>query len=101
MNKIYKFNYHWLNELSKHKDMLDNDTRILVTYIEVLQQENQQLKEELEEYERIEQEDLKAFNNYESILTELEEWLKTFHKNSEFEVWEITRKIQELKEKYK
>lgn len=46
MSKIYKFNYHWLNELSKHKDMLDNDTRILVTYIEVLQQENKQLKED-------------------------------------------------------
>ena len=48
MSKIYKFNYHWLNELSKHKDMLDNDTRILVTYIEVLQQENNQLKEKID-----------------------------------------------------
>ena len=48
MSKIYKFNYHWLNELSKHKDMLDNDTRILVTYIEVLQQENKQSKEKID-----------------------------------------------------
>ena len=92
MNKIYKFNYHWLNELSKHKDMLDNDTRILVTYIEVLQQENKQLK---------------------SILTELEEWLKEqlmyFCENNEQggfstnveDLEMILDKIQKLKEKYK
>ena len=94
MSKIFKFNYHWLNELSKHKDMLDNDTRILVTYIEVLQQENKQLN---------------------SILTELEEhcevMLRIFETMSEEQKQEQLDKyviydkflgrIQELKEKYK
>lgn len=37
----------------------------------------------------------------ESILTELEEWLSNFNRHSEFEVWEIEKKIEKLKEKYK
>ena len=68
---------------------------------------------EIEEYKRIEQEDLKAFNNYDSILAELEEWLKEIMKIYEEDVFDIVSntiynqcedtldKIQELKEKYK
>lgn len=78
-----------------------------------LQQENKQLKEEIEEYKRIEQKDLEAFNNYDSILTELEEWLKNekdyYFENyyySDFNAYgsklnDVLDKIQELKEKYK
>ena len=52
MNKEYKFNKEWLDLLLEHKNnenvtfnLSDNDTRILLTYIEVLQQENARLKE--------------------------------------------------------
>ena len=52
MNRKYKFNKEWLDLLLEHKNnanvtfnLSDNDTRILLTYIEVLQQENARLKE--------------------------------------------------------
>ena len=52
MKKVYKFNKEWLDLLLENKDnenasfvLSDNDTRILLTYIEVLQQENARLKE--------------------------------------------------------
>ena len=44
MNEEYKFNKEWLDLLLKNKDnenasfmLSDNDTRILLTYIEILQ----------------------------------------------------------------
>ena len=44
MKKVYKFNKEWLDLLLKNKDnenasfmLSDNDTRILLTYIEILQ----------------------------------------------------------------
>lgn len=44
MKKVYKFNKEWLDLLLENKDnenasfvLSDNDTRILLTYIEVLQ----------------------------------------------------------------
>ena len=52
MKKVYKFNKEWLDLLLENKDnenasfvLSDNDTRILLTYIEILQQENARLKE--------------------------------------------------------
>ena len=52
MKKVYKFNKEWLDLLLENKNntnltfnLSDNDTRILLTYIEVLQQENSRLKE--------------------------------------------------------
>lgn len=44
MKKVYKFNKEWLDDLLKNKDNMnaryvfsDNDIRILLTYIEILQ----------------------------------------------------------------
>ena len=55
MNEEYKFNKEWLDLLLKNKDnenasfmLSDNDTRILLTYIEVLQQKNARLKDKIE-----------------------------------------------------
>ena len=55
MNEEYKFNKEWLDLLLEHKNnenvtfnLSDNDTRILLTYIEVLQQENARLKDKIE-----------------------------------------------------
>ena len=55
MNKIYKFNKEWLDLMLENKNntnltfnLSDNDTRILLTYIEVLQQENLRLKDKIE-----------------------------------------------------
>ena len=55
MNKEYKLNKEWLDLLLEHKNnanvtfnLSDNDTRILLTYIEVLQQENEQLKDKID-----------------------------------------------------
>ena len=52
MNKKYKLNKEWLDLMLENKNntnltfnLSDNDTRILLTYIEVLQQENTRLKE--------------------------------------------------------
>ena len=52
MNKKYKLNKEWLDLMLENKNntnltfnLSDNDTRILLTYIEVLQQENSRLKE--------------------------------------------------------
>lgn len=70
--------------------------------INSLKQENKQLKEEIEEYKRIEQEDLKAFNNYDSFIAELEEWCKSRIDEVKYNSFdEVLDKIQELKEKYK
>ena len=55
MKKEYKLNKEWLDLLLEHKNntnltfnLSDNDTRILLTYIEVLQQENARLKDKIE-----------------------------------------------------
>ena len=55
MNKKYKLNKEWLDLLLEHKNnenvtfnLSDNDARILLTYIEVLQQENARLKDKIE-----------------------------------------------------
>ena len=52
VNKKYKLNKEWLDLMLENKNntnltfnLSDNDTRILLTYIEVLQPENTQLKE--------------------------------------------------------
>lgn len=52
MNEKYKLNKEWLDLMLENKNntnltfnLSDNDTRILLTYIEVLQQENARLKE--------------------------------------------------------
>ena len=57
MNKKYKLNKEWLDLLLESKNnenitfnLSNNDTKILLTYIEILQQENQELKLELSGY---------------------------------------------------
>ena len=54
MNEKYKLNKEWLDLMLENKNntnltfnLSDNDTRILLTYIEVLQQENEQLKDKI------------------------------------------------------
>ena len=55
VNKKYKLNKEWLDLMLENKNntnltfnLSDNDTRILLTYIEVLQQENERLKDKIE-----------------------------------------------------
>ena len=82
-----------------------DERKKLANYTKELQQENKQLKEEIEEYKRIEQKDLEAFNNYDSILTELEEYLVKITKNGanieKITCSNILVYLKELKEKYK
>lgn len=54
MKKQYKINKEWLDLLIEHKNnenvtfnLSNNDIRILLTYIEVLQQENTRLKDKI------------------------------------------------------
>lgn len=54
MNEKYKFNKEWLDLLLEHKNnanvtfnLSNNDIRVLLTYIEVLQQENARLKDKI------------------------------------------------------
>lgn len=53
------------------------DQKILYKYIKDLQQER---------------------DKYKSIVEKFKKWLNAFHKYSEFEVWEIKKKIKELEE---
>lgn len=55
MNEKYKLSKDWLYLMLENKNntnltfnLSDNDTRILLTYIEVLQQENTRLKDKIE-----------------------------------------------------
>ena len=55
MNEKYKLNKEWLDLMLENKNntnltfnLSDNDIRILLTYIEVLQQENLRLKDKIE-----------------------------------------------------
>lgn len=88
--------------------------------IKQLQQENKQLKEQLsvaqtnEETFRLEMKDItKTLGLDENTLfddvkiyarslkdnwNKLKEWLNNFHKSSEFEQWEIVKKMQELEQ---
>ena len=84
MNKKYKFNKEWLDLLLEYKNnenvtfnLSDNDTRILLTYIEVLQQENARLKDKLTEIKEVidgympnEHAMCKAFDEIEFIIKE-------------------------------
>ena len=84
MNKEYKLNKEWLDLLLEHKNnenvtfnLSDNDTRILLTYIEVLQQENARLKDKLTEIKEVidgympnEHAMCKAFDEIEFIIKE-------------------------------
>ena len=90
VNKKYKLNKEWLDLMLKNKNntnltfnLWDNDTRILLTYIEVLQQENARLKDKIE----------KAFKIVDDKLTNLN---LEFGVNNEFreeydELWEILK----------
>ena len=55
VNEKYKLNKEWLDLLLEHKNnanvtfnLSNNDIRILLTYIEVLQQKNARLKDKIE-----------------------------------------------------
>ena len=55
VNEKYKLNKEWLDLMLENKNNInltfnlsDNDARILLTYIEVLQQENARLKDKIE-----------------------------------------------------
>ena len=90
MNKEYKFNKEWLDLLLEHKNnenvtfnLSDNDTRILLTYIEVLQQENARLKDKFKDLEEWleamasmyenEYKDVNASEHYKCMLHKLKE----------------------------
>ena len=74
MNKKYKLNKEWLDLMLENKNntnltfnLSDNDTRILLTYIEILQQENAQLKNKLKDIEKILDADCCVENVYQAI----------------------------------
>ena len=60
MKKVYKFNKEWLDLLLENKDnenasfvLSDNDTRILLTYIKILQNRIDKAIEYIKHYETI------------------------------------------------
>ena len=90
MNEKYKLNKEWLDLLLEHKNntnltfnLSDNDTRILLTYIEVLQQENLRLKDKIKDLEEWleamasmyenEYKDVNASEHYKCMLHKLKE----------------------------
>ena len=90
MNKKYKLNKEWLDLMLENKNntnltfnLSDNDTRILLTYIEVLQQENTQLKDKIKDLEEWleamasmyenEYKDVNASEHYKCMLHKLKE----------------------------
>lgn len=75
-----------MKEVMKEKSTLE--------YIHKLQQENKQLKEEIEEQKKYNTELMLCNSGFNAILTELEELLKEEDRY-------LYKKFQELKEKYK
>ena len=90
MNEKYKLNKEWLDLMLENKNntnltfnLSDNDTRILLTYIEVLQQENAQLKDKFKDLEEWleamasmyenEYKDVDASEHYKCMLYKLKE----------------------------
>ena len=90
MNKKYKLNKEWLDLMLENKNntnltfnISDNDTRILLTYIEVLQQENARLKDKFKDLEEWleamasmyenEYKDVNASEHYKCMLHKLKE----------------------------
>lgn len=81
VNKKYKLNKDWLDLMLENKNntnltfnLSDNDTRILLTYIEVLQQENARLKDKInmaiEYYESNQQECVIGRNKDDKLIKE-------------------------------
>ena len=90
VNEKYKLNKEWLDLMLENKNntnltfnLSDNDTRILLTYIEVLQQENAQLKDKFKDLEEWleamasmyedEYKDVDASEHYKCMLHKLKE----------------------------
>ena len=90
VNKKYKLNKEWLDLMLENKNntnltfnLSDNDTRILLTYIEVLQQENLRLKDKIKDLEEWleamasmyenEYKDVDASEHYKCMLYKLKE----------------------------
>ena len=90
MNEKYKLNKEWLDLMLENKNntnltfnLSDNDTRILLTYIEVLQQENARLKDKIKDLEEWleamasmyenEYKDVNASEHYKCMLHKLKE----------------------------
>ena len=90
MNEKYKLNKEWLDLMLENKNntnltfnLSDNDTRILLTYIEVLQQENARLKDKFKDLEEWleamasmyedEYKDVDASEHYKCMLYKLKE----------------------------
>ena len=90
MNKKYKLNKEWLDLMLENKNntnltfnLSDNDIRILLTYIEVLQQENARLKDKFKDLEEWleamasmyenEYKDVNASEHYKCMLHKLKE----------------------------
>lgn len=87
MKKEYKLNKEWLDLLLEHKNnenvtfnLSDNDTRILLTYIEILQQENERLKDKLNKINDLLNEPIFEYDNIpsniENEIIQLKEILK-------------------------
>ena len=90
MNKKYKLNKEWLDLMLENKNntnltfnLSDNDTRILLTYIEVLQQENEQLKDKIEKAFKIVDDKLRNIN--------LEYGVDNEFREEYDELWEILK----------
>ena len=90
MNEKYKVNKEWLDLMLENKNntnltfnLSDNDIRILLTYIEVLQQENLRLKDKFKDLEEWleamasmyedEYKDVDASEHYKCMLYKLKE----------------------------
>lgn len=82
MNEVkYKLNREWLNELLKHKtnsnvyfSLSDNDIRILLTCIEILQSKIDKANELLDKYSKTEVEDYeKIIKFYKELRNALKE----------------------------
>ena len=90
MNEKYKLNKEWLDLLLEHKNnanvtfnLSNNDIRVLLTYIEVLQQENARLKDKFKDLEEWletmasmyedEYKDVDASEHYKCMLYKLKE----------------------------
>jgi hypothetical protein len=90
VNEEYKLNKEWLDLILENKNnanltfnLSDNDTRILLTYIEVLKQENARLKDKIERSFKIVDDKLTNLN--------LEYGINNEFREEYDELWEILK----------
>ena len=76
----------------------EEETKDVQKAIKHLQQENKKLNGAIQTYDILLKANVEENKQLKDNWNKLKEWLNNFHKSSEFEQWEIVKKMQELEQ---